>query len=321
MADLDMALSLVDAAIEVGADAIKFQSFIPEKLVYADAAKATYQLRSAQGSSQLEMLKALMLPEADQATVSSYCKERGLCFLSTAFESRSASLLNDLGVPLFKIASPDITNYSLLRQMASYGKPLLLSTGMATMDEVASAIGLLLDEEAAGIVLLHCVSLYPAPPESMNLRAMQTMRDRFALAVGLSDHSDGIAIAIGAAALGACVIEKHITLDRTLPGPDHAASLQPDQFASMVTAIRRVEHALGDGIKRPVPEELQVRAVVRRGLVAAMDISAGAVITEAMLIALRPETGISPAMIDTVVGRTAASAIAAGTRLSWGHII
>ena len=307
-ASLKMALELVDVAVESGADFIKFQTALPELVVTSFAAKAEYQ-KSTTGrtESQLEMLRGIHLPLEDFNEISRYCSERKIGFLSTAFDLVSLNFLFELGLNLFKIASGEITNLPYLRQMGRYGKPIILSTGMATLGEIEAALDVL---DHAGtsrdhITVLHCNTEYPTPMADVNLRAMLTIRDAFGVAVGYSDHTSGIEVAIAAVALGATVIEKHFTLDRNLPGPDHKASLEPDELKAMIVAIRNIEQALGDGIKRPSASEMKNKPIARRSLVAACTICAGEVFSENNLIAKRPGNGISPMRWDEVLGRKA----------------
>jgi len=273
---LALALRLVDAAAEAGADAVKFQTFSTEVLVSRDAPKAGYQ-REATGAaeSQGEMLARLELDPAAHGELQARCAERGLVFFSTPFDAASADFLERLGVPCFKLGSGEITNLPFLRHVAAKGRPVILSTGMSTLDEVAQAVAALREAGDPPLVLLHCLSAYPAPAAEMNLRAMDTLRERFGCPVGLSDHTTGIEIAVAAVARGAALVEKHLTLDKGLPGPDHRASLDPGEFTALVRAVRSVESALGDGRKRPMPAEADTRRVARKSLVAARAIRAG----------------------------------------------
>ncbi|MBE3573281.1 MAG: N-acetylneuraminate synthase [Moorella humiferrea] len=320
--DLELAKKLVDAAVEAGADAVKFQTFKAEEVVTPNAERAQYQKDNMpeKDESQLEMIKRLELSYAQFRELYDYCRQKGIIFLSSPFDQESIDFLAELGVPYFKIPSGEITNYPFLRRIAEKKRPVILSTGMATLGEVEGALQVLREAGAKDITLLHCTTSYPALPEEVNLKAMLTMKQAFALPVGYSDHTMGIAVPIAAAALGAEVIEKHLTLDRNLPGPDHRASLEPGEFKEMVAAIRQVEKSLGDGMKRPAPGELAVMPAARRSLVAARDIAAGEIITESCLTARRPGTGIPPNFWDVVVGRQARRDIAAGSILSWDMI-
>jgi N-acetylneuraminate synthase/N,N'-diacetyllegionaminate synthase len=314
--DVDLAGRLVEAAAEAGADAVKLQTFRAEDVVTEAAPKAAYQVERTDGAeSQLDMLRKLELDRDAHVRLKREAESRGLVFLSTPFDRTSVELLADLGVDAFKIASPDVTNFPLLDLVAAHGRPVLLSTGLATLDEVEAGVARLRSSGAGGIVVLHCTSEYPAPLEESNLRAIEAMRERLAVPVGYSDHTEGSEAALAAVALGACVVERHFTLDRSLPGPDHAASVEPAELRDLVRAIRRVEAALGDGVKEPSPSERRNADVVRRSLVAASDLAAGTTLEADMLKALRPAGGISPARIDDVVGRRLLRALARNEQL------
>jgi N,N'-diacetyllegionaminate synthase len=306
--DLDLAKGLIDAAAQAGADLVKFQTFSADRLATAAAAKADYQTQTT-GSAETQhaMLRRLELTRDMHLALIDHCHQRAIGFLSTAFDIPSLDLLAELGLERFKIPSGEITNPLYLRHVGAYGKPLILSTGMATLGEIEAALAIL---EAAGtprarITVLHCNTEYPTPMQDVNLRAMVTLREAFQVAVGYSDHTLGIEVPIAAVALGATVIEKHLTLDRCLPGPDHPASLEPDEFAAMVRAIRNIEQALGDGLKRPSPSEAKNKPIARKSLVAVVPIRAGEPFTPANLTAKRPGTGISPMRWDEVIGRLA----------------
>jgi N,N'-diacetyllegionaminate synthase len=315
--DPRMAARLVDAAADAGADAVKFQAFRAGEVASVGSPKAAYQLRSGTtDESQADMLSRLELSPETFADLARRAKSRGTLFLASAFDVRSVDMLVGLGVPALKLGSGEITNLALLEHAAQAGVPLILSTGMADLPEIAQAVDTVGGSGDAPLVLLHCTSAYPAPAEQANLRAIATMRDEFGLPVGYSDHSEGDAVALAAVALGACVLEKHFTLDRSLPGPDHRASLEPAQLAELVRRIRLVEGALGDGVKRPTPTELENAAVVRRSLAAAEDIPAGTVLSDGMVTALRPGTGIPPGKIGEVLGRRVRRALSKGELLS-----
>jgi N-acetylneuraminate synthase/N,N'-diacetyllegionaminate synthase len=314
--DIKLAKKLVDIAVEAGADAVKFQTFHAEALVTATAEKAAYQQETTGSGTQFEMLKKLELGEDNFKELAQYAKNRNIIFLSTPFDTGSVDLLARLGVPAFKIPSGEINNFALLKYIARRQKPIILSTGMSTLNEVAEAVKFLKKEGATDIVLLHCVTSYPARVEDTNLKAMETMRRRFKLPVGLSDHTTGIYVPIAAVALGACVIEKHFTIDRNMSGPDHRASLEPAELKEMVQAIRDVTKALGDGLKRPAGAEEAIKKIARRSLVAKVDIPAGTVITGDMLEVKRPGTGIEPKHIDTVIGKKTTEMIKAGEVLT-----
>jgi N,N'-diacetyllegionaminate synthase len=307
--DLEMARSLIRTASAAGADIVKFQTFKAESLVNKHAPRADYQIvnDSDRGRTQFQMLKDLELPESWYGELLSYCTENGISFLSTGFDAGSLDFLNGLGLGMIKVPSGEITNLPYLRHVGAFGKPVLLSTGMSTLGEIEAALEVL---EAAGtprhrITVLHCNTEYPTPMKDVNLRAMKSIREAFAVDVGYSDHTAGIEVPIAAVALGATVIEKHLTLDRGLPGPDHKASLEPDEFAAMVTAIRNIEKALGDGIKRPTASESKNRPVARKSLVAAVHIRSGERFTPENLTVKRPGTGISPMLWDDAMGRSA----------------
>ncbi|MAD94159.1 MAG: N-acetylneuraminate synthase [Rhodobacteraceae bacterium] len=312
-ASLEMANMLIDAAITAGADAVKFQTAVPALVATSRAQKAGYQLLTTEaGESQLEMIRKIHFPLDDYKILKASCEQKGIMFFSTAFDLQSLYFLRDLGVDLHKVPSGEITNLPFLRHIGSFGKPVILSTGMAMLGEVEDALEVL---EASGtprteITVLHCNTEYPTPMQDVNLRAMCSIREAFRVAVGYSDHTTGIEVAVAAVALGASVIEKHLTLDRDLPGPDHKASLEPNEFAAMVRAIRDIELAMGDGIKRPSQSEVENKPIVRKSLVAAKAIAAGDLFTQENLTVKRPGTGISPMRWDEVVGRTASRAFA-----------
>ncbi len=316
--DLKMANQLVDVAEQAGADAVKFQTFKAERLVTPWAHKADYQMETTGSSeSQLEMLQRLELSRDDHWNLYAYCREKEIVFMSTPFDEESADFLQELGVEVFKIASGEITNIPLLTHIARKGKPIILSTGMSTLEEVGMAIKAINESGNQDIVLLHCVSNYPTQPEDVNLRAIQTMREAFNLPVGYSDHTLGIDIAVAAVALGAGVIEKHFTLDRSLLGPDHKSSIEPDELKLLVRSIRRIEVALGDGCKKPKMCESKIAAVVRKSLVAACEIKAGTVLEKELIAIKRPGTGLSPSnMLFSVLGRKARVDIPKGKLIS-----
>lgn len=327
----DMALELVDAAARAGADAVKFQAFRAESLVSRDAPKAAYQSRATGGGQgQFEMLKALELGREAFAALAARCAERGIEFMSTAFDRESLALLLEVGIGRIKVPSGDVTDAPMLLGAARTGLPVILSTGMCTLGDVRAALGVLafgmlgagepcaaafgraLDAPGARellrsrVTLLHCTTEYPAPLDEVNLRAMDTLAREFGLPVGYSDHTRGITVPIAAAARGAVVLEKHFTLDRTLPGPDHAASLEPDELAAMVRAVREVELALGSADKRPAPSELPNLAVARKSLVAAWPVARGELFTPDNLAVKRPGGGISPLCYFDLLGQPAA---------------
>jgi len=314
--ELDLAFKLVDAAVAAGADAVKFQTFIASEVITADAAKAEYQkTTTGEQESQLEMVKRLELSFGDFHKLKIYCDDQGITFLSTPFDSKSVDFLAGLGVVAFKISSGDLTNDPLLRHVAAQKRPVILSTGMSDLDEVRDALAVI---KAAGnddVVLLQCVTNYPAAPEDINLRAMLSMQSAFDVNVGFSDHTLGIEVPLAAVALGACVIEKHFTLDKNFAGPDHRASLEPHEFKAMVEGIRKVEASLGNGHKGPAASEASNAAVARRSIVAARDISTGTMVTPAEIAFKRPGTGMPPRMADQLLGKTARVNVPAGSLL------
>jgi N,N'-diacetyllegionaminate synthase len=307
-ADLGLAFKLIDVAISAGVDAVKFQAAIPDLVVTSYARKADYQKEtSGWGESQLEMIRRIHFPLEVCELIKAYCDEKNIIFLSTAFDLVSLAYLENIGLPYHKVPSGEITNLPYLRQMASYVKPVILSTGMATLGEIEAAIEVF---EQAGlsrtnISVLHCTTEYPTPMAEVNLRAMQSIQAALGVAVGYSDHTKGIEVATAAVAMGATVIEKHFTLDRNLPGPDHQASLEPAELKAMVTAIRNIEVALGDGIKRLTPSETRNKPIARKSLVASQVIQAGEVFTMQNVTTKRPGTGISPMRWDEVIGHVA----------------
>ncbi len=306
--DIKLAFKLVDAAAEAGADAVKFQSFKASALVTKNAVKAEYQKkRTGAQESQLEMIKRLELSADEQRELFAYCRSKKIQFLSSAFDQESAQFLNALGLEIFKIPSGEITNLPYLRMIGGFGKQVLLSTGMSTLGEVEAAVEILTQAgtEREAITLLHCTSEYPAPFGEVNLQAMLTLKESFKLKVGYSDHTKGIEIPVAAAALGAQVIEKHFTLSNAMEGPDHKASLEPQELQKMVTAIRHVQEALGDGIKRPSPAELKNREVVRKSIVAKRAIKAGEAFSAENIAVKRPGGGLSPMRWDETLGRRA----------------
>jgi N,N'-diacetyllegionaminate synthase len=304
--DLGRALAMVDAAADSGADAVKFQTFRAELLASPSAPTAQYQRAAAAGLSQLEMLRSLELSEPSHCAIADRCMARGIEFMSTPFDAASAGFLASIGMRRIKVPSGELTNVPFLRQLAALELPLIVSTGMSSLEEVSHAVATLRSASAGSSpdpVLLHCTSNYPAAPADINLRAMVTMREATGLPVGYSDHTLGITAAIVAAALGASVIEKHFTLDRSLPGPDHAASLEVDELRDLVRAVREASVMLGSPEKRPSASELVVREVVRRSVAAARPMSVGHRLCEEDLTCLRPGTGMSPDQLPSLVGR------------------
>ncbi|MBK7015870.1 MAG: N-acetylneuraminate synthase [Sulfuritalea sp.] len=302
--DPALARKLIDVAAEAGADLVKFQTFSADRLVTRTAGKADYQNRTTDSKeSQHEMLRRLELTTEMHTELIGHCAARGIGFFSTGFDIESVDLLVGLGQDRFKIPSGEITNLPYLRHIGRMGKPVILSTGMGEMEEIQAAIDAL--EEAgtsrAHVTVLHCTTEYPTPMAEVNLRAMLSIQKAFGVEVGYSDHTRGIEVAIAAVALGASVIEKHFTLDRNLPGPDHKASLEPEELKAMVVAIRNIEIALGDGVKRLTPSEAGNRPVARKSLVASRGIRKGEVFSVENITAKRPGTGISPMRWDAVI--------------------
>jgi N,N'-diacetyllegionaminate synthase len=306
--DLALAKQLIDVAADAGADLVKFQTFSADRLATNQARKADYQIvTTGSAESQHQMLSRLELSEKMHYELIAYSATRNIGFFSTGFDIESVDFLISLGINHFKIPSGEITNLPYLRHIGQFSKSVILSTGMSTLGDIESAIDVL---EQAGtarslITVLHCTTEYPTPMAEVNLRAMQSIQTAFGVAVGYSDHTTGIEVAIAAAALGATVIEKHFTLDRNLPGPDHKASLEPDELKAMVSAIRNIEIALGDGVKCLTPSEALNKPVVRKSLVASKAINAGEVLSAENITAKRPGTGLSPMTWDAVMGRKA----------------
>ena len=306
--NLEIAKKLIDVAVESGADAVKFQTFKAENLVNFYAEMAEYQKKNlGKVKSQIEMLKELELSFDDFEELKKYCDEKEIIFLSTPFDIESARFLRDLGLDIFKIASGEITNYPLLKEIGSYGKQIILSTGMADLGEIEDALDVLIENgtKEEDITVLHCNTEYPTPFEDVNLRAMLTIKEAFKVNIGYSDHTPGIEVPVAAVALGAVVIEKHFTLDRELPGPDHKASLEPYELKAMVNAIRNIEKALGNGIKKPSKSEKKNISVARKSIVAKRDIKKGEIFTEENLTVKRPGTGISPMRWKEIIGKKA----------------
>lgn len=299
--DLPRARELVAAAADAGADAVKFQAFRADEIAAAGTPTAAYQQRNTGRDDQHALLAALALDLDAFAVLAGDCRNRGIEFLATPFDAAMAEPLVALGMRRIKVASGELTNAPALQRFAGFGLPVLLSTGMATLDEVAAAVAVLERAGATDVTLLHCTSLYPAPPETANLRAMVAMAERFGRPVGYSDHTLGDHVAVAATALGASVIEKHLTLDRTLPGPDHAASLEPAELEAMIVRLRETEAALGDGVKRPASGEAETARLVRRSWHAARDLDAGTVLTAADVVLKRPADGLAPDKV--IIGR------------------
>lgn len=312
---LELAYKLIDAARDAGADYVKFQTFIPELLVSKDAKKAEYQDKYTNEITQQDMLRKLALTHEQFGDLASYCKSAGIGFLSTGFDDQSIRFIDSIGVDYHKIPSGEITNLPYLRLIGSLKKKVLVSTGMATLEEVQTALNVLYNQKLRpeDIIVLQCTTEYPAPYDEVNLLTIKTMHDDLGVETGFSDHTQGIEIPIAAVVLGATVIEKHFTLSRELPGPDHNASLEPVELANMVKAIRNIEVAMGNGVKMPSPSEIKNISAARRSIHLARDLQAGHIITAEDLIMKRPGTGISPMLLDEVVGRKLKKSMMADT--------
>lgn len=327
--DLARALDMVDAAAAAGANAIKFQTFTAEKLVSPTAQKADYQRRETGGGSQFEMLKALELSEDDHRHLFERCAKRGIEFMSTPFDTDALDFLVDLGMARLKVPSGELVNHPFLRKIAAKDRAIILSTGMATMEEIHEAVAVITkvradhgytDPLAKLLTILHCTSNYPALCSEVNLRAMVAIGSATGMPIGYSDHTLGIAVSTAAVGLGATVIEKHFTMDQTLPGPDHRASLSVKEMVALIGQIRDVEAALGSSAKAPSDTEMQVRGVARRSVCAATDLPAGHTLTESDLVLLRPASGIEPRHFDAVQGRVLTRAVEAGNPLVWDDL-
>lgn len=306
--DLILAKKMIDVACETGVDAIKFQTFKADKVVSRFAPKAEYQKETtSKDESQLEMVKKLELDKKEHEELIAYCKKREIIFISSPFDIESIEFLDSMGLEILKIPSGEITNLPYLRKIGCLGKRIILSTGMADLGEIEDALEVLtsIGTRKGDITILHCNTEYPTPMEDVNLLAMITIRDAFKVSVGYSDHTRGIEIPIAAAVMGASVIEKHFTLDRTMEGPDHKSSIEPQELISMVKAIRNIESALGDGIKKPSKSELKNKPIARKSIVAAKNIKSGEVFSKDNITTKRPGTGISPMLLDNVLGNKA----------------
>jgi N,N'-diacetyllegionaminate synthase len=303
---IKMAKQLIDVAVDAGADFVKFQTFKAESLVTQTADKAEYQKEITDtDESQFEMIKKMELDRNAHDILIEYCKQKDIHFLSTAFDHDSIDLLDELNISLFKIPSGEITNLPYLRHIGGMGKPIIMSTGMSTLEEVRDAMNILIESgtKKDKITILHCNTEYPTPMSDVNLKAMLTIRDELEVKVGYSDHTLGIEVPIAAVAMGATVIEKHFTLDRTLPGPDHAASLEPEELKAMVSAIRNIEKAMGSGVKKPSHSETNNIVVARKSIIAKKDIKKGEKFSEENLTVKRPGSGISPMEWDNFIGQ------------------
>lgn len=323
--DINMAKRLIDAAVDAGVDYVKFQTFKADKLVSRDAKKADYQSKNIgdNDDSQYNMLKKLELSHENHLELMAYCRERNIEFFSTAFDVEGVHYLNDLGLRLFKVPSGEITNYPYLKAIASFNKPVILSTGMCTEDEIKAAVEVFIAEGLSKekISILHCNTEYPTPMKDVNLKAMLTIKNEFDVEVGYSDHTLGIEVPVAAVAMGAVIIEKHFTLDKTLPGPDHAASLEPNELKAMVTAIRNIELALsGSGIKAPSESEFKNIAIGRKSIHLNKALPKGHIITEDDIIALRPGDGISAMEWNNIIGKELTEALPEYQKITWDKI-
>jgi N-acetylneuraminate synthase len=305
--DLDLAYKLIDKAVEANADAVKFQSFITEELITPDAPKANYQVQTTgETGSQYKMLKSLELSAEDQAKLKTYCEKVEIIYICTPYENYSVDILDKIGVTAFKIASTDTTNIPFLRYIASKQRPVILSTGMSNLAEVEQAVNSLQNGGLKNnFALLHCTSEYPAPINEVNLRAMLTLKTAFNCPVGFSDHTPKIGASPWAVAMGACIIEKHFTLDKNMSGPDHRASLEPNEFKELVETTRNVELAMGDGVKQPMSSEIPNKPMMQKSLVTKKAIKEGEIITVDDLVCKRPGVGISASWFDKIIGQKA----------------
>jgi N,N'-diacetyllegionaminate synthase len=321
---IDMAKKLIDVAVESGANAVKFQTFKAENLVNFEAEMAEYQAKNlGEKRSQFQMLKSVEISFKDFENLKKYCDKKGIVFLSTPFDIESARFLKELGLEIFKIPSGEITNYLLLKEIGSYKKRVILSTGMANLSEIEEALDVLIENgtKREYITLLHCNTEYPTPIEDVNLKAMLTIKEAFKVDVGYSDHTPGIEVPIAAVAMGAKVIEKHFTLDKDLPGPDHKASLEPDELKAMVKGIRNIEEAMGDGIKKPSKSEIKNIHIARKYLVAKRDIKKGEIFSKDNIDVKRTgKRGVSPMKWEKIIGKTALRNLRKDAVLKYGDI-
>ena len=318
---LEIAMRLVDAAKEAGADAVKFQTWVTEKLMVPDAPLADYQKQNIGGDqSQFDMAKKLELSYQEFSELKSHADRQGILFFSTPDEEDCADFLDELGVPMFKIGSGEVTNLPFLHHVALKHKPIILSTGMSTLSEVESAVNAIEDAGNQQLVLLHCVSNYPADPEDINLRAMGTLQLAFQYPVGYSDHTLGTHVSLASVALGACVLEKHFTLDKTLPGPDHLMSLDPTELGGMIASVRSVESALGTGRKSPVDAETSTKEVAQKSIVAARDIPEGKYLEPSDMTLRRTGAGLSPTYLQQIIGRKTSHPISANQVITLGML-
>ena len=321
----ELAKKLVDVAKQANADYVKFQTFKTDLTISKAAKKASYQAVNTKDpvESQYDMVKKLELPFEDFVKLKDYCKQVGIGFLSTAFDIPSVEFLNGLNPDFFKIPSGEVTNYPLLRAIAKTGKPIIFSTGMATLGEIETALGIVMKHGISrdNITILHCNTEYPTPMEDVNLKAMNSIGQAFGVKAGYSDHTLGIEIPVAAVAMGATIIEKHYTLDKEMPGPDHKASLNPEELIAMVKAIRNVEKAMGDGIKKPSLSESKNIEIARKSIHLFKNLPEGHIITESDVIMKRPGNGISSALVDSVIGKKLKNDLSEDHKLAWEDLI
>ena len=315
---VELARKMIKSASECGVDAVKFQTFVSEELVIKDAKTADYQEKNTNESSQLDMLKKFELAFDDFYELKKYAEECGVIFLSSPFDFKSVDLLESLDVPAYKLGSGELNNFELIDYVQKTGKPIIISTGMATLEEIKETYDFIENKE--NLIVLHCITGYPTSFDEANLNFIKTLQYELDSPIGFSDHSQGIELPIAAVALGACVVEKHFTIDKTLEGPDHKASLNPKEFKAMVDAIRNVEVAMGDGIRKFSENELEIKKVARKSIIINEDISKGTIIEREMLTIKRPGTGIAPKEINNVVGKKINRDLSSGTLLKWDYL-
>ena len=319
--DKQIAKKLIKAAAESGADVAKFQTFNPDELLTIDAPKALYQIKATgTKETQFERLDRIKLNKEDHKELRNYCENSNIIFCSSPFDHQSVDLLHELDVPFFKVASGEITNLPLLEHISSYGKPIILSTGMSNLDEIEDALNAIGEESRKQVVLMHCVSTYPTNWEDANLRAIRSLREAFGLPVGFSDHSTGIELSLVAVGMGAVMIEKHITVSKEMDGGDHIASLDICEFGDLVSKIRRLERALGDGVKRCTHSEENVKEVARKSIVARRAVDIGRIITRDDLVIKRPGVGIPPKYLSKIIGAKAMESILADKLIKWSQL-
>lgn len=315
---IELAKEMIKSASDCGVDAVKFQTFVSEDLVTEDAKKADYQNENTSEKTQFEMLKKLELTFDDFKELKDYAFDNGVMFLSSPFDKKSVDLLENLDVPAYKLGSGELNNFELIDYVQKTGKPIIISTGMATLDEIKETYEFIDDKE--NLIVLHCITGYPTSFEEANLNFIKTLQSELDSPIGFSDHSPGIELPIAAVALGACVVEKHFTIDKTLDGPDHKASLNPEEFKAMVDAIRNVEVAMGDGVRKFSENELEIKKVARKSIIINKDISKDTIIERDMLTIKRPGTGIAPKEINKVIGKKINKDLASGTVLKWEYL-